>query len=109
MPNYKKVALKIAQSRISYLLELSDEIFSDSKALANRYVDLATKYAQRVRIRLPKKWKKRICRNCGRFLMPGINCRVRLQSRKGKGTHISITCLECNHVSRYFIKTSPSE
>jgi ribonuclease P protein subunit RPR2 len=105
MPNFKKIAKKIAKNRILYLFELADKIFPENKSLANRYVELAMKYAQRVKVRIPQKWKKRICHNCKKFLYPGINCRIRLQSRKGKGSHISVTCLECNHTTRYFIKT----
>jgi RNase P subunit RPR2 len=26
---------------------------------------------------------------------------------KGKGTHVSTTCLDCNHTTRYFIKLKP--
>jgi ribonuclease P protein subunit RPR2 len=103
MPNYKKIAEKIARSRIHYLLNKADEIFSENEELAQRYVKLARLYAQRVRIKLPKKWKRRICHSCKAFLYPGLNCRVRMQSRKGKGSHISLTCLECNNVTRYFI------
>jgi RNase P subunit RPR2 len=28
-----------------------------------------------------------------------------MQSRKGRGSHVSITCLECNKTTRHFIKT----
>ena len=105
MPDYKKIATKIAKHRAIYLFELADTIFTEDKELAQRYVELAKKYAQRVKFKIPTKWKKRICHNCKHFLYPGINCRVRLQSRKGKGSHISLTCLECKHTIRYFIKT----
>jgi ribonuclease P protein subunit RPR2 len=103
MPNYKKVAEKIARSRIQYLLNKADEVFPENEELAQRYVELARLYAQRVRIKIQKKWKRRICHGCKTFLYPGINCRVRIQSRKGKGSHVSLTCLECHHVNRYFI------
>jgi ribonuclease P protein subunit RPR2 len=103
MPNYKKIAEKIARSRIHYLLNKADEVFAENEELAQRYVEIAQLYAQRVRIKLPKKWKRRICHKCKAFLYPGINCRVRMQSRKGKGSHISITCFKCKNVNRYFV------
>lgn len=104
MPNYKKVATKIAKSRAIYLFELAHSVFPECKKFSQRYVELAMKYAQRVKFKIPSRWKQRICHKCKRFLYPGINCRIRLQSRKGKGSHISVTCLECNFTTRFFIK-----
>ena len=104
MPDYKKIARQIARSRINYLFQRADEIFKRDKNLANRYAYLARRYAQRARIKVPSIWKKRICHKCKTFLYPGINSRTRLHSRKGKGSHVSMTCLECNNITRYFIK-----
>jgi len=104
MPNYKRVVKQIAKTRMIYLFERAHEIFPEKKELANRYVYLARRYAQRARIKIPPEWKKRICHKCKKFLYPGLNCRIRMQSRKGKGSHVSITCLECDKTTRYFIK-----
>jgi ribonuclease P protein subunit RPR2 len=102
----KNIVKKIANTRIQYLFGRAEEIFPDNKFLANRYVYLARKYAQRAKTRIPKKWKKRICHTCKSFLYPGLNCRIRLHSigKRGKGSHISLTCFECNKTTRYFIK-----
>jgi RNase P subunit RPR2 len=27
-----------------------------------------------------------------------------MQSRKGKGSHVSVTCLDCQNTTRYYIK-----
>ena len=104
MPNFKKVAKKIAKDRIFYLFDLADQIFLENNELANRYIDLARKYAKRAKLKIPKEWHQRICHGCKRFLYPGINARVRLQSRKGKASHISLTCFECDKITRYNIK-----
>ncbi|TXT54269.1 MAG: Ribonuclease P protein component 4 [Promethearchaeota archaeon] len=104
MPNYKKIAKRIAKSRIHYLFERATKTFPENRELANKYVDLARLYAQRVRIKIPKEWKRRICHKCKKFLYPSVNCRIRMQSRKGKGSHVSITCLDCGNVNRYYIK-----
>jgi ribonuclease P protein subunit RPR2 len=106
MTNFKKVATKIAKSRMLFLFNLADNTFPKDKALANRYADLARRYAQRAKIKIPIKWKRRICHQCKMFLYPGKNCRIRLQSRKGKGSHITLTCLDCGHKTRYYIHTS---
>ncbi|MFX0187313.1 MAG: ribonuclease P protein component 4 [Candidatus Hodarchaeota archaeon] len=106
MPNYKYIIKQIAKSRMEYLFQRAHKIFPEKKKLSNRYVYLAQKYAQRARITIPAEWKKRICHKCKRFLYPGINCRIRMQSRKGGGgSHISMTCFECKKTTRYFIKT----
>ncbi|MBY9019037.1 MAG: ribonuclease P [Candidatus Lokiarchaeota archaeon] len=109
MPKAKKInkgLIKlIARTRMLYLYELAHEIFPSDKKLANRYAYLARKYSQRAKIKIPHAWKKRTCHHCKKFLYPGINCRTRLHSQ-GKGSHVSMTCLECNQVTRYYIKSS---
>ncbi|TFG20726.1 MAG: ribonuclease P [Promethearchaeota archaeon] len=100
---HKKIIKQIAKVRMNYLFKRAHEVFPQNKMLANRYCYLARKYAQRARIKIPTKWKKRICHHCKQFLYPGLNCRTRLHSR-GKGSHVSLTCYECNHITRYFIK-----
>lgn len=105
MPNNKNIIKKIAKSRINFLFQRAHEIYPQNSILSNRYVYLARKYAQRARIKIPIEWKNRICHKCKRFLFPGINCRIRMHSHKGKGSHITLTCFECNNITRYYIKT----
>ncbi|MFX0037701.1 MAG: ribonuclease P protein component 4 [Promethearchaeota archaeon] len=107
MPKHNKktkyIIKEIANSRMLYLFQKAHEIFPQNKILANRYVYLARRYAQRAKIKIPNMWKKRICHKCKNFLYPGINSRTRLHS-SGKGSHISVTCLDCNKTTRYFYK-----
>ncbi len=102
--NPRTIIKKIAYSRMIYLFQRANEIFPNRKELANRYSYLARRYAQRAKIKIPPEWKKRICHHCKIFLYPGLNSRYRLHSHKGKGSHVSLTCLECNITTRYFIK-----
>lgn len=82
----KNVSLvrKIASSRIENLLDLAKqrtlEKTADSEILAKRYVKLARKISSHYKVGIPKELKYRVCRNCGNFLIPGINCSVRLAS-----------------------------
>ncbi|MFX0046928.1 MAG: ribonuclease P protein component 4 [Candidatus Hermodarchaeota archaeon] len=99
----KAIIKQIADIRMNYLFQKAHEIFPDNKELANRYSYLARRYAQRAKIQIPTDWKKRICHKCKGLLYPGINCRTGIHS-KGKGTHISTTCLDCHNTTRYFIK-----
>ncbi|MFX1365080.1 MAG: ribonuclease P protein component 4 [Promethearchaeota archaeon] len=101
--NSKHIVKKIANSRMLYLFQKAHEIFPKDPKLANRYTYLARRYAQRTRIKIPEEWKKRICNKCKMFLYPGLNYRIRMHS-KGKGSHVSLTCFECNKSTRYFIK-----
>lgn len=101
----KSIIKKIAYNRMIFLFQRADEIYHRNNILANRYIYLARRYAQRAKIKIPYRWKKRICRNCKKFLYPGVNYRVRLHSHKKRGSHISLTCFECNKTTRYFIKT----
>ncbi|MBD3195276.1 MAG: ribonuclease P [Candidatus Lokiarchaeota archaeon] len=106
MGNFRKVSRKIAKSRMLYLFKEADKIFSEDKELANSYSELARKYAQRAKLNIPPQWRRRICNRCKRFLYPGRNCRIRLQSRRGKASHISVTCQECGSTTRFYIKTA---
>jgi len=87
-----------------YLFQEAHKSFPEKKELANRYVYLASRYAQRAKIKIPYEWRTRICKKCRKFLYPGLNYRIRMQSRKGKGSHISLTCFECGKTTRYFVK-----
>ncbi|MFX1380713.1 MAG: ribonuclease P protein component 4 [Promethearchaeota archaeon] len=100
----KFIIKEIAHYRMLYLFQKAHEIFPKNKTLANRYAYLARRYAQRAKIKVPFEWRKRICHKCKMFLYPGLNCRVRIHSQKGNGSHISLTCLECNKITRYFFK-----
>jgi ribonuclease P protein subunit RPR2 len=107
--NIKSIVKKIANSRMLYLFEQAHNIFIEDKTLANRYAYLAKRYSQRAKIKIPFHWKKRLCKKCKMFLYPGVNCRYRLHSKKGKGSHVSLTCFECNKTTRYYIKSKVKE
>ena len=102
--NQRNLIKKIAITRMLYLFQKAHDVFPEDKALANRYVYFARRYAQRAKLTIPTKWKKRVCHKCKQFLYPGINCRTRLHSKKGKGSHVSLTCFECGRTTRYYIK-----
>jgi len=88
----------IALQRVWRLFELAEEVHQRSPELADRYVDLARRVAMRCRVRLPRPLRRRFCHRCGRFLVPGVNCRVRLTG--GGSSHVAVTCLSCGHVHR---------
>ncbi|MEW6070922.1 MAG: ribonuclease P, partial [Candidatus Thermoplasmatota archaeon] len=63
--------------------------------LANRYVALARKIGMRHNIRLPAKYKRRFCKHCNYYLLPGVNARIR--TRKSR---VVIFCENCGKFTR---------
>jgi len=95
----KKKQKEIAKERINILFGQAELIFSKNKSLANRYVTLARKLAMKVKIRISKENKRKFCKHCYKFLMPGKNSRIR--TRNGK---VIISCFECKKFTRISVK-----
>ena len=96
----KKREQRIAQERIEILFEEAENIFKKNPTLANRYVELARKLAMKTRLKMPRKFKRKFCKHCNVYLLPGLNCRV----RTSKST-LLYYCLDCKNYSRMpFIK-----
>ena len=90
---------RIALERIDILFSLAERVFPYDRELANRYVEIALAVQQKAKVRMPRKWKRRYCKRCHSFLVPGVNARVRL--RQKRMPHVVIKCLECGHIIRY--------
>jgi len=90
---------RIARERVETLFTMAERVFPYSRELTNRYVEIALAVQQKAKIRLPRKWKRRYCKRCHSFLVPGVNARVRLRSRPYP--HVVVKCLECGHIMRY--------
>ncbi len=87
---------RIALERIKILLDEARNVFKDSKGMANRYVTLARKISMKYKVSIPRQYKRMFCKHCYKFLMPGVNCRVRLQGHK-----VVYYCLECKKFMRF--------
>ena len=87
---------KIARERIAILFTRAAEFFGTDPAWSDRCVALARKIAMRQRIRIDREFRRQFCRDCGAFLVPGVNERVRVQHRK-----VTATCLACGSCARY--------
>lgn len=95
----------IGLQAILKLLRLAWEMESlGNSTLSKRYVDLALRISKRVRVRIPRYWRRRICRKCRTILIPGKTCRVRIKSQGRRSSHITVTCLKCGWIRRYYIK-----
>lgn len=93
-PLYQKL---IAKERIKILFKLADRVFKKHPERSNRYVELARKIGMRYNIRLPKEYKRKFCKRCYKYIVPGINCMVRTNSKQRS---VIIKCLECGNIMR---------
>jgi len=92
----KDLSKKIAEERMILLFELAEQNFKTHPDRTQRYVSLARLIGMRYRVRLTRDQKRRICKHCYHYLVPGNNCRVRL-----KGGIVLKTCFVCGKQSRY--------
>lgn len=92
--------LDLARQRVSMLFRLAAEAAESGEyEWSRRYAALALRLAEAVRLRMPRLMKRRICKNCGVVLIPGVTARVRTRNR-GRHLRISITCLVCGYIHR---------
>jgi len=89
---------RIAIRRIQSLFHMANEIFYEDPPLAQRYVDIARKIAMAAKVHLPIEYKRQVCKHCKSFILPGVNCRVRVKQRREP--HVVITCLNCGRQMR---------
>jgi ribonuclease P protein subunit RPR2 len=98
-----KPTKKIALKRINILFKLAKEVMHEEPKRAQIYVQIARKIAMRTRLNMPKEYRRLICKQCKRFILPGVNCRIRIQQRREP--HMVITCLNCGRHSRIPLKS----
>jgi ribonuclease P protein subunit RPR2 len=87
---------RLARERIEILFDRAREFFPADPRRADRCVDLARRIAMRQRVRIPRELRRRFCRRCSAYLVPGSTLRVRVH--RGK---VVTTCLRCRELRRY--------
>ncbi len=91
---------KIADERIIILFEQAKEMYNFDSKLSDRYVFLARKIAMKLKTKIPSELKRRFCKSCYSYLVPGKNCRVRTNKRR-----VIYYCLICKNYNRIpFVK-----
>jgi ribonuclease P protein subunit RPR2 len=88
----------IARQRVQTLFSLAKETLDEDPVLAQQYVDTARRIAMAAKIRLPRQYRRQICRHCKRFILPSVNCRVRIKQLREP--HIVTTCFNCGKQTR---------
>jgi ribonuclease P protein subunit RPR2 len=97
----KSGSRRLARERIVILFERAAEFYPENPEWSNRCVELARRIGMRHRVRIEPPLKRRFCRRCNSYLVPGSNARVRIH--RGR---VVVTCLKCGHRSRYPIGRS---
>ncbi|UCG69881.1 MAG: ribonuclease P [Thermoplasmata archaeon] len=88
--------INIAKERIDILFELAEnEAMDHNLHRSNRYAELARKIGMRYNVRIPRWYKRKLCKHCHSYLVPSVNSRVRLRSR-----NIVISCDNCGAYTR---------
>lgn len=94
-PAWQKDTVK---ERIRILFEQAEDEHSKHPDRSRRYVEMAVRLSTRYNVRLTPDTKKRFCKACHSFLVPGKNCTVRTSPAQKA---VILTCRECGHVSRH--------
>ena len=97
MKNSKK---EIATKRIEILFNNAILNARNNPGLAERQAQIAKKISMKFKIKMPFEVSSSFCKNCKKFIAPGIAAKVRL-GNKPKSIHI--TCSYCNHTYRKII------
>jgi ribonuclease P protein subunit RPR2 len=87
---------RLARERIALLFDRAREFFPEDPRASDRCVDLARRIAMRQRVRIPRELRRRFCRRCSAYFVPGSTLRVRVRH----GTVVT-TCLRCSAHRRY--------
>ena len=93
---------RIALERIHTLFRLAKTSIHENPELAQRYVDIARRISMTTKVRLPREYRRQVCRHCKKFILPGVNCRIRVQQRREP--HVVVTCLLCGESMRFPLK-----
>lgn len=91
-----KLYRDIANKRISELFEQAAFQFNKNPDLSDRYVEIARKIAMKYKVRIPKELKRRFCKHCHKYIVPGVNSRVRLTKQK-----VVYYCSNCRRYMRF--------
>ncbi|MFA6804662.1 MAG: ribonuclease P protein component 4 [Candidatus Methanomethylophilaceae archaeon] len=90
----RNAVTQIGNERISILTDLAYSAAREGRDdRASRYIMLAKRIGMKTRTGIPKEFK--YCKECCLPMIPGTNCRVRLDGHK-----VITTCTKCGAVRR---------
>jgi len=89
----KRRVRRIASERVKLLFKMAEETISVDPELAQRYASIARELEMHCKVKRPAEYRHTICKHCKKLIIPGANCRVRLQ--RHREPHVVITCQNC--------------
>lgn len=89
----------VARERIARLFSEAQVAFPLHPELSNRYMEIARKIAMRQRVRIDQAFRRKFCRRCSSYLVPGKTSRVRIRHSR-----VVVTCLVCKARRRYPVR-----
>ena len=95
----KQAAKKLAKAEIRELFESAKKVFKTSSAMANKQVAKARRLAMKHKLAIPNEFKRRFCKHCYSYLVPGVNVRIRTQKSR-----VVYSCLKCKKFTRFVLK-----
>jgi len=84
--------VEIANERVGILFALAEKEFAEHPELSKRYVEIARDIAKKFNIHIPQHLRRKFCKKCGSYLVPGKNLTVRMISKEKAVLRI---CGEC--------------
>ena len=96
-PSRKRIALE----RMYILVNTAISNARSDPNLAEKQANLARRISTRYRISMPYELRINFCKKCKKFIVPGINSRIRIGRTSLKS--IRITCNFCEHTYRKVI------
>ena len=97
--NREKQKENLKKKAEEQIRELFRQAESAGQKLADRYVKIAWGISTKTKTSIPTELKRRFCRKCLSYLVPGKNCRVRVS--KGKVVYF---CNNCRSFRRFVYK-----
>ena len=92
----------VVLERIRLLFSFAEKEAKNKPEKSRRYISLARRLATRFRLRLPKEFKRRFCKKCNTYWIPGFNVKVRLKPAEKR---IIYAC-ECGAKSTFPYKST---
>jgi len=89
---------ELAEQRIVKLLTMAEKNLKPHPERTRRYVELAKKLSSKYNVTIPSELKRRICKKCDAYLVPGYNLAIRTDPKKKA---VVYTCLDCGTKKNY--------
>src|SRR3989344_4539174 len=96
--NKKEAIKRESLEKIKTLFSESRIQFSKNPSLSNRYIHLAREIAMKFKVRIPRELKRKFCKHCYHYLVPGKNCRVRIHKSR-----VIYYCNNCKKFMRFIL------